>query len=138
MASNVADEMTAGWPVETIPDEDHLYMRVHRTQIDPDGEPYPHAFKNQPTETDGMSTDWDRHGNPASTQKGARHPPEEYAIIRLPVGATRAIPQQTVVHEPLPSNRAHTEVFGPKKKPTEVRERFMQIYQMVVPVGTVA
>ncbi|HEX9918161.1 MAG TPA: hypothetical protein VGA87_03280, partial [Pyrinomonadaceae bacterium] len=85
----------------------------------------------------GMSTDWARYTTPAITQQGGRKPPEEYAVITLPVGATRAIPQQTVVHEPLPEDRAHTEVFG-EKKSTEVRERFMQIYQMLVPLGTLA
>lgn len=133
----MADEINVEWPVEQILDEHHLYMRVHSTQIDPDGEPFPHAFKNQPTPADGMSTDWDQHATPADTQRSGRKPPEEYAVIRLQVGATRAIPGQTVEHEPLPANRAHTEVFG-EKRSTEVRERFMQIYQMIVPLGTPA
>lgn len=137
MASDVVNPLGSAWPVEEIPDEHHLYMRVHRTQLDPDGEPFPHAFKNQPTVEDGMSTDWDKYATPVDTQRGARKPAEEYAVIRLPVGATRKIPHQTVTHEPLAENRAHTEVFG-EKKLTEVRERFMQVYKTVIPLGNLA
>lgn len=135
MASDVANPLGSAWPVEEIPDEHHLYMRVHRTQLDPDGEPFPHVFKNQPTPTDGMSTDWDKYSTPADTQRGGRKPADEYSVIGLPVGATRKIPHQAVTHEPLAENRAHTEVFG-EKKLTEVRERFMQIYKTVVALGT--
>jgi hypothetical protein len=137
MAPDVADEISMAWAAEPIPDEHHLYMRVHRTQLDSDGEPYPHAFKNQPTSADGMSTDWDWYATPADTQNGGRHSATEYAVIALSVIATRAIPSQSVVHKPIPTNRAHTEVFGDKKS-TEVRERFMQIYQMIVRLGTLA
>lgn len=137
MASDVANPLEPPWPVEVIPDADHLYMRVQRNQVDPEGEPFPHAFKNQPTATDGMSTDWSRYRIvPEDTRNGARKPPEEYAVVQLSVADTRAIPGQTVKHEPLDANRAHTEVFG--EKSTEVREKFMQVYKTVVPLGTPA
>lgn len=137
MASDLADEMSTSWSVEPVPDEHYLLMRVHKNQIDSEGEPFPYAFKNQPTPADGMSTDWDKYASPRGSQRGGRNPPEDYAVIKFFAGDVRAIPRQSVVHEPLPTNRAHTEVFG-EKKSTEVRERFMQIYQMVVPVGTLA
>ena len=34
------------WPKEEIPDEDHLYMRVHRNHLTPKGSPIPGAFRD--------------------------------------------------------------------------------------------
>ena len=117
--------------------EAQLFYTLSEHLIDLEGEPFPHTFKKQPTPTDGMSTDWDKHASPRNSQRGGRNPPEDYAVIKFSAGDVRAIPRQSVVHEPLPTNRAHTEVFG-EKKSTEVRERFMQVYQMIVPRGTLA
>ena len=120
------------WPTEPIPDGDYLFLRVHGSDIDSDGEPFPHAFRNQPKGSSGMSTDWDKYVTAADTQHGGRKPPEEYAVVKFTAGEARAMPGQTVEHKPT-HNRAHSEVVGTKT--TEVRERFMQVYQIEIPLG---
>lgn len=137
MASDVAGKINTAWPIETIPDDNYLFLRVHKADIDDEGEPFPRAFRNQPKGSPGMSTDWQKYSTSAETQRRGRKPPEEYAVVRLLTGETRAIPGQQVIHEPdtKTNNQAHTEVFGDKT--TEVRERFMQIYQIEISLGTV-
>lgn len=129
MDSNVANEIDeAAWEEEVIPDGDYLYMRVHKTQLDEEGEPIPGTFKNRPTDSDGMSTDWDKYSTPEETRQRARVPFDNI-VIRLKVGAVRTLPEQLVKHTPNRenNNRAHTDVFG--RKTTQVREKFMQIYE---------
>jgi hypothetical protein len=133
VASDVADEMSSAWLVEEIPDGDYLFLRVHKSHTDADGEPFPHAFRNQPKGSSGMSTDWSKYTTPADTQGRGKQARKEYAIVKFTAGHARAIPGQRVVHEPSVHNRAHSEVFGDKT--TEVRERFMQIYQIEIPLG---
>jgi len=123
------------YTIEDIPDEDFLYMRVHTTNIDDDGEPFPRAFKNQPTEQDGMSVDWSKYTTPIETKNRARKP-NENVVIQFMAGNARTIPNQSVEHKPInnPPNQAHSEVLGSKKTPTEVRARFMDIYNIILPL----
>jgi|SRR5215213_526018 len=122
--------------IEEIPNEDFLFMRVHKTNIDEDGEPHPRAFKNQPTDNHGMSVDWSKYAQAIDTKNRAKKPAEN-AVIKFTAGSARAIPNQTIIHEPIEHpepNQAHTEVFGSKKIPTEVRARFMDIYEIAIPL----
>lgn len=110
------------WEVEEIPDQDILFMRIPRIYF-PDGILNPAAFHNTPTRKDGMSTDWNKYSTARDTRRRSqRKPPEEHAVVQLVVGEVRKIPDQTVVHAPLLSNRAHTEVFG--EKHPEARLKF--------------
>ncbi len=131
MDSDVANEIEPNWEAEEIPNEDFLFMRVHQRFVDQEGEPIPQAFRNQPPQTGGMSTDWQKYSTASETRSRARQPSENI-IIALLVGAVREIPNQSVAHTPdiQNNNRAHTDIFG-EKKPVEVRERFMQIYRKV-------
>ncbi len=121
--------------IEKIPDEDFLFMRVHKTNMDEDGEPHPRAFKNQPSDNDGMSVDWSKYAQATDTKNRAKNPSEN-AVIKFTAGSARIIPNQIVIHKPVetPPNQAHTEVLGSKKTPTEVRARFMDIYEIVIPL----
>ncbi len=114
------------WPVESIPDSDNLYMRIHHNQIRDDA-PIPGAFKDH---EGGMSTDWNKYSTPFETRRRGRKPEQEYGVVSLPVGGVRSIPNLTVVHEPLPVNRAHSEVFG--EKDTEARLKLCRLYQWQV------
>lgn len=96
---------------EVIPDEDALYLRVHRAHF-ARGEVLSPAFRNHPP--GGLSTNWSRYSSPEETRAQARQPPENYGVLGMKVGSVRAIPQQEVVHSPLPDNRAHADVVGPK------------------------
>ena len=133
MATDLADEMKPVWPSELIPAEHFLFMRVHRVDIDDDGEPFPRAFRNQPKESAAMSTDWEQYASASETRRRGPKAPEEYVIVKFTAGAASSIPGQMVNHDPLFDNRAHTLVFG-EKNGTEVRERFMQIYTIEIPL----
>lgn len=101
------------WPVEAIPDDDELYMRVHRQWLR-QGRVVPGFFRNLPNDaTGGMSSDWSRYSTPEETRRRARTPSDN-AVVGLSVREVRATPEQRVEHTPLPENRAHAEVFGPK------------------------
>ena len=131
MDTDVANEVEPKWEPEEIPDEDLLFMRVHRDYLDDDGEPIPQAFRNRPPRTGGMSTDWRKYSTAEETMGRARDRTANI-LIELLTGAVRKIPNQSVAHTPdiENNNRAHTDVFG-EKKPVEIRERFMQIYRKV-------
>jgi hypothetical protein len=133
----VAGDGVIPWPVEEIPDDDALYMRVHRQWIKPDGSLWPVSSKNRPDDSGGMSTDWDRYSTPEETRSRGRRPADN-AVIAMNVGAVRAIPEQSVVHSPirgypeLPDNRAHTDVFGPKERDPKTRLQFLSVATMVL------
>src|SRR5687768_13729856 len=101
------------WPTADVPDQDALFMRVFRDMMR-DDQINPGCFKDLPRAGDGMSTNWSRYSTPAETRAGGPKPASEYGVIEMNVGEVRRIPDQRVVHDPLPHNRAHTLVHGPK------------------------
>jgi len=133
MADAVADTVESAWPSEEIPDGDLLFMRVHRQYFNPDGSIQPGVFKNQ---GEGMSTDWSKYADPEYTRSQGRMP-EENGVISLIAGDARHIPGQIVVHTPdrIKNNRAHTDVYGEKKKDPEIRVRFSRICRLVLPLS---
>jgi hypothetical protein len=122
------------WPVEEIPNADPLYLRDHRTFRGRDGLPNPGAFKNRPDGAPGMSVDWSRYASPAQTRAGGGKPATEYAVAAMLAGDVRDIPGQTVAHDPLPANRAHSQAYGDKNS-SEIRVRFRRIATLVVDWG---
>ena len=108
------------FPVETIPDGDTLYMRVHKTFVK-NGELRPSVFVDR---EGGISTDWKKYATPQQAQ-GRTRIPSDNGVISLVAGPIRAVPL-TVVHEPLDDNQAHTEVFGEKSE--EVRVKLRRIF----------
>ncbi|MES2460652.1 MAG: hypothetical protein V4671_08705, partial [Armatimonadota bacterium] len=81
----------------------------------------------------GMSTNWDKYSTAEEARLGTRKPPEEYAVVRLPVQGIRDLPSQSVAHTPIPQNRSHTDVRGEKTKASPDREKFLEIYEIVIP-----
>lgn len=79
-----------------------------------------------------MSTNWDRYATPEETRSSGRKPAMEYAVVSLPAGPVRGVPGQNVEHRPLPENRAHTEVVGPKDP--EVRLALRRLHRVLIPV----
>ena len=118
-------DIVESWPQEPIPDEDKLFMRVHR-QWTRDGNPIPGAFQNRGK---GMSTDWARYSTPAETLNRAKKP-EENGVLKFSVGEVRAIPNQTVEHTPIKMNRAHTDVSGIKDE--DVRLKLTRVCRWVI------
>ena len=126
----MANEVTSSWESEEIPGADLVFMRVHRTWVKPDGTIGRGAFQNRPTETDGMSTDWQKYSRPEDTRSRANSPAKDNAVIQFVVGEIRLIPDQTVIHTPKDGNRAHTDVFG--EKHPEARIKLSRIYKTVI------
>lgn len=125
----MADTVGLPWEKEPIPDGDWLYRRVHRKLVNSSGGIRAGAFSDY---LGGMSTDWDKYASPHETQlRGTGLPPAEFAVVALPVGEVRNL-EQSVEHDPLPDNRAHTNVVG--EKDTEVRLKLARICQVVIAV----
>lgn len=142
MDFGVVNEINSLWEKEPIPDDALLYMRVHKNNLDSNGEPIPGSFRNQPTRADGMSTDWDKYSTPEECQARARTP-EVNAIIVLAVAEVRKIADKQMVEhtpiykplsEPPEFNHAHTDVFG--EKTTEARFHFMRMYSFAIRLET--
>jgi hypothetical protein len=127
--------MSDSWPVEIIPDGDFLFKRVPIKEIQ-DGKPIPGVFRNLGEgDQEGMSTDWSQFSTPEQTKNRATNPAWRGGVIQMLVGDVRRVPQQTVVHAPLPDNRAHTNVKGPKSggiEGTQIRYLFMRIWKWAI------
>jgi len=140
----LADLLGGPWPVESIPNPDSLYMRVHKNEVTAEGEPKVGVFRNRPNPEEpnrppAMSTDWSKHSSPLETRNRAHNSlPSENGVISLRVGRVRRIDLQQVDHTPqfrepeaatAPNNRAHTDVAGPKspKEATSPEERVLVV-----------
>ncbi len=110
MAPALAAQVDTSWEIEHIPDEDLLYMRVHKTYCR-DSKLAPIAFRDH---EGGMSTDWSRYARPEQTRDRAKDPSKN-AVVSMGVERVRAIQGLQVVHSPLHDNRAHTNVIGEKR-----------------------
>ena len=116
--------MSSDFDPESIPDEDVLYMRVHKTHSRGKGYneiPAPGAFKDH---GGGMSTNWCKYSDPDTTRRQKVNW-QDFGVIALMVGKVRKIPQ-TVEHTPAPDNQAHTDVIGDKTAPS-VRVRLSRL-----------
>lgn len=124
------------WPVEHVPDEDRLFMRVHPNNAR-DGILNPGAFANhgEAGKRAGMSTDWEKYSTPDETRNRATRNPAIYGVVGMVVGQLREVPGQTAEHTPdYPANRAHTEVFGDKRSDPEVRVLLRRISTWEIPI----
>lgn len=125
----MADE-TVVFAVDQIPDADFVYMRAHRNLI-PKGKIEPGVFREQ----DGsMSVDWDRYSTPQATQARAVNPAAN-AVLKMNVGGIRKIDSIRVEHSPIPTNRAHSDVFLPRKSEdlTEARYSLVAVATIEIP-----
>jgi hypothetical protein len=138
----VADEVDVSWPVEEIPNDDHLYLRVYKKHCS-NGRIMPIAFKRHGETGDGLSVDWSRYASPEDTRRRSlRHPPEDYAVVSFKVEDIRRL-GYTVVHKPLSpgnlgatteGNRAHTEIIPPATVlDTEFRAKLLALCKLEVP-----
>lgn len=124
--ADICDPLNS-WQAEDIPGQDKLFMRVERSFVK-NGEVIPGAFRNHPTETDGMSTDWSRYSTPQDTRQRAKVPVNN-GVVEMLVSEVRQVPQQTVKHSPIPTNRSHTDVWGVKDP--EVRLKLRRLARWV-------
>ena len=121
------------FPKEQIPDEHDLFMRIHFKHFK-DGDISPIAFRNH---DGGMSTNWSNYADALLTKEHAallhNKDPNNYGVVELSVGGVRDIPNQEVDHDPLPDNRAHTNVLGEKDE--EARLKLNELSNWAIPIN---
>ena len=108
---------------EDIPDSALLYLRVHKTYIDDEGEVNVGVFKEQEEGNQkSMSTDWEKYSTPEDSRNRARKP-DLNGIVHFIAGNLRNL-TLSVTHSPIDpnptikANQAHTNIKG-KNKPIE-------------------
>lgn len=119
------------FPIETIPDSDKVYYRVHKSYL-PKGKLIPGVFKEV---VDGMSTDWEKYSTAEQTQNRATKPMDN-GVVSFITGDLRQKVDLTVTHSPT-QNRAHTLVCGKLEKiqeSTEIRLKLLGICQWEIVV----
>jgi len=121
---SIADQESNLWPVEEIPDADHVFYRVPVGWLKPAGTIHSGVFR----EVGGaMSVDWEKYCT-AEESRARPGKPERFGILRMNVGFVRAIRDLSVKHEPVyqPSrtpplvNRAHSGVHGIEPPPGNI------------------
>lgn len=119
--------------VPDIPDEHHVYMRVHKQNIDfkatnPNRMIRPVAFDAKGE--GGLSVDWSEYSTAQQTLERAKVP-ESNGVISMPISGIRANPLPlSVLHRPEEANYSHSEIFGiPPRKPSDmgVRVKLMDL-----------
>lgn len=119
--------------VDNILDEQYVYMRVHKQNIDfkatsPNRRIRPVAFDAKGD--GGLSVDWSEHSTPQQSLERAKAP-ESNGIISMPIIGIRANPLPlSVVHAPDETNFSHCEISGiPPRKPSDmgVRVKLMDL-----------
>lgn len=109
---------------EEIPNEDHLFLRVHKVNCVDGVLNLDRVFAIHGS---GMSTNWNKYSNVEHTKHGARIPADN-GVISLNVGDIRNIPStQEVEHSPRNHNRAHTDVKGARD--LEILLAFDKVYK---------
>jgi len=108
------------WPVEEIPDEARMFVRVHRKSLCGWNGPKHLVPGKVVFRSEDQSCDWCEYASAADTQAGGRQPAEEYFVAVIEAGRARSVEEQEVVHCPVQRtapqpNRAHSEIRGPKK-----------------------
>ena len=101
------------FPIEHIPDNDHLLRRVLQKQFsllisfssDKNYIP-PKVFQ---TKDKDISVNWEKYSSINHTlTTNARKPPNNYIILQLVTGMARLIEKVAVTHDPLLTNRSHS------------------------------
>lgn len=126
------EEVVQTYPVESIPDDDHLFLAVHKNHT-LNGPNWSMIFKSQPPPAGvvlpyppGLSTDWSRYMPTAeSCRAGRKQAPENYGVAILDVACLRGSKKLEVTHAPisnkppLKDSQSHTIVHGLEDKDPE-------------------
>lgn len=117
-----------------IPNEDSLYLRVHRNNIDfeildPIKKIKPMAFDPHPMGSTGLSVNWQKYSNPEETKNQARKP-HENGVLSCVVLNVRGINPLDVEHCPS-SNRAHSHINNvpSRKNNATIRMKLRDIFK---------
>ena len=120
------------WEVETIPDGDKLFYRIHKNYIR-EGIVKPKAFQERgESDSRGMSTDWEKYSEPQASLAQAKIP-EDNGIVSFTAGNLRKI-SLDIMHAPLENNRAHTNVRGVDDVEKNLKVRSLFKWEILPPV----
>jgi hypothetical protein len=123
------------WPEEVIPDDNALYMRVHKTHVQ-NGVLLPGVFRDV---DGGMSVNWQKYcATAAAARRLAKNPKDNGVISFARAGDIRSIPTKPalqVEHKPdfEKLDRSHSEVFGDKKA-AGVRVALLKLLHWEIPI----
>jgi hypothetical protein len=130
----MANPDVGNWPIEVIPNDDRLFLRVHIALL-PSKVLHPGIFREQ---GEGMSTDWEKYSTAEEARRRARDPSKN-GIVALVAGVVRSIDDLEVRHAPdyARRNRAHSLVLGidspgplpPAAKKTMVRALLFESFR---------
>lgn len=96
------------YPIESIPDDNVLFMWVHKINLDIKNEPLPIAFQPKPHGTTKLSTQWDKYSTPEKCKNSPKEPFKN-GVGKFDVGAVRKL-QFNVNHSPSTNNRSHSDI----------------------------
>ena len=88
-------------------------------------------FKNMPADS-GMSCDWEKYSTPEESRRRAKDPSAN-GVLTMLAGEIRSVPRQRLAHDPIPTNRAHPQVFGDKDP--EARLKLKRLASWILPVA---
>ncbi len=97
------------FPVETIPDEDSVYYRVHKCYFE-NGVLLPNVFRDI---KGGMSVAWSKYSTAEVLLNLAQNPADN-GVISFHVRDIRNLKTLSVIHKPSSRLRAHSEIIGEK------------------------
>ncbi len=120
--------------IERIPDEDDLYMRVHKNLLLSNTLNKCHLENDIPPNVfiprgSGLSTDWSKYSTPNETKQRARKPIDN-GVIGMICGKVRQISLLEVKHAPSIKNYSHTNICNfpvDSKKITKTRVKLSRI-----------
>ena len=124
------------WPIEEIPDEDRVFLRVNKKNSYPCDYVVSTSVFSQKGE-DGLSTDWEKYASPLECRNRATSIPEDNGVISLLAKDIRKIERLDVKHAPISGNRAHSLILGiPIKgaEKTRLRNLLTLIAYIEIPV----
>lgn len=118
------------WPPEEIPDEDHLYYRIHKNFLRTGGKIVGACFVPQGP---ALSCDWCKYSTSKETLNRAKVPYKNI-VVSFVVRELREI-SLTVTHTPSQTNRAHTDVKDVRAsyEQLEARDRMATFAVVVEP-----
>lgn len=149
--------ITTPFPIEEVPNEAVLYVRVHKDKIQKKGLqtgfPNPGAFKNTPETGPDLSSDWEKHSTPQESRArigreyrpskpGEFKNPLDFYIVSFVVQDIYDLElNQQVEHSPMqdnfpdelegkPWNQSHCSIIGDAE---ERRVRMIDIAKWEIP-----
>lgn len=126
--------MISKWPIEAIPDEDNLFMRVHKNFVHK-GNLKPKVFQERGDgDEKSMSTNWEKYSTAQETRDSSNVPADNGVIIFMVDNLRKN--NLTVTHAPLDDNQAHTDVNGlpDDLKDVEIRNKLLDNFDWLIEI----